>query len=163
MSHLMTNQQNDMYAQRWPWSAWASAQSDQSSLSAWRNLGPLATLWAHREDPDQTGWLPRLIWVFAGQTCHFVGFVMKRLIYLLDRDFSRTPSRQWHWWGQTNKPWYHDCSFHASVLSISHRTQTIDKLLVYCCTLLQAEAIFNGQVFCGLAFTSESQLCLMVV
>ena len=24
-------------------SAWASAQSDQSSLSAWRNLGPLAT------------------------------------------------------------------------------------------------------------------------
>ena len=28
---------------------------------------------------DQTGWMPRLIWVFAGCTCHFVGFVMRRL------------------------------------------------------------------------------------
>ena len=25
------------------------------------------------------GGLPRLIWVFAGHTCHFVGFVMRRL------------------------------------------------------------------------------------
>ena len=24
--------------------------------------------------------MPRLIWVFAGRTCHFVGFVMRRLI-----------------------------------------------------------------------------------
>ena len=31
-------------------SAWASAQSDQSSLSAWRKLGSLATHWAHSED-----------------------------------------------------------------------------------------------------------------
>ena len=30
-------------------------------------------------DSDQTGWMPRLIWVFAGRTCHFVGFVMRRL------------------------------------------------------------------------------------
>ena len=36
-------------------SAWASAQSDQSSLSVWRKLGSLATHWAHREDSDQTG------------------------------------------------------------------------------------------------------------
>ena len=28
-------------------SAWADTQSDQSSLSAWRNLGSLATHWAH--------------------------------------------------------------------------------------------------------------------
>ena len=48
--------------------AWASAQSDQSSLSAWRNLGSLATHWAHSEDSDQTGRMPRLIWVFAGRT-----------------------------------------------------------------------------------------------
>ena len=39
----------------------------ESSLSAWRKLGSLATHWA-------------LIWVFAGRTCHFVGFVMRRLI-----------------------------------------------------------------------------------
>ena len=32
----------------------------ESSLSAWRNTGSLAT-----QDSDQTGWMPRLIWVFA--------------------------------------------------------------------------------------------------
>ena len=40
----------------------------ESSLSAWRNLGSLATNWAHAEDSDQTGRMPRLIWVFAGRT-----------------------------------------------------------------------------------------------
>ena len=40
----------------------------ESSLSAWRKLGSLATHWAHSEDSDQTGWMPRLIWVFAGCT-----------------------------------------------------------------------------------------------
>ena len=49
-------------------SAWASAQSDQSSLSAWRKLGSWATHLAHSEDSDQTGRMPRLIWVFAGRT-----------------------------------------------------------------------------------------------
>ena len=49
-------------------SAWASAESDQSLLSAWRNTGPLTTYWAHSEDSDQTGQMPRLIWVFAGRT-----------------------------------------------------------------------------------------------
>ena len=47
---------------------WLSAQSDQSSLSAWRSIGSLATHWAHGEDSDQTGRMPRLIWVFAGRT-----------------------------------------------------------------------------------------------
>ena len=27
------------------------------------------------KNSDQTGWLPRLIQVFAGCTCHFVGFI----------------------------------------------------------------------------------------
>ena len=45
-----------MCAQRRLRSAWASAQS------AWRNM-------------------PRLIWIFAGRTDHFVAFVMWRLIY----------------------------------------------------------------------------------
>ena len=31
------------------------------------------------EDSDQTGWMPRLIRVFAGRKDHFVGFVMSRL------------------------------------------------------------------------------------
>ena len=44
------NLQNGMCAQRRLRSVWASAQSDQSSLSAWRKLGSLATYWAHNED-----------------------------------------------------------------------------------------------------------------
>ena len=34
---------------------------------------------ADSEDSEQTGQMPRLIWVFAGRTCHFVGFVMRWL------------------------------------------------------------------------------------
>ena len=34
-------------------------------------------LHADSEESDQTAWMPRLIWVFAGLTCHFVGFVMR--------------------------------------------------------------------------------------
>ena len=52
-----------------------------SSLSTWKP-GSLATHWAYIEDSDQTGWMPRLIWVFAGCTCHFVCFVMRWLIFL---------------------------------------------------------------------------------
>ena len=54
----------------------------ESSLATWRNLGSLATYWAHRKDSDQTvrkprliwetGRMPRLIWVFSGRTCHWV-------------------------------------------------------------------------------------------
>ena len=40
----------------------------ESSLSAWRNLGSLATHWAHSEDSDQVWPIPRLNWVFAGCT-----------------------------------------------------------------------------------------------
>ena len=40
----------------------------ESSLSAWRKTRSLVTHWAHSEDSDQTGWMPRLIWVFAGCT-----------------------------------------------------------------------------------------------
>ena len=39
----------------------------------------LATHKACREGSDQTRRMPRLIWVFAGCTGHFVGFVLRRL------------------------------------------------------------------------------------
>ena len=42
-------------------------------------------LHADSEDSDQTGRMPRLIWVFAGRTCHFVGFVMRRLIFVASK------------------------------------------------------------------------------
>ena len=48
---------------------------------AWRNIGLLTTNWAHSDDSDQTGRMPRLIWVFTVCICHFVGFVMWRLIW----------------------------------------------------------------------------------
>ena len=38
-------------------------------------------LHADSEDSDQTGWMPRLIWVFLGRTDHFLCFVMRRLIF----------------------------------------------------------------------------------
>ena len=40
----------------------------ESLLSEWINLGSLATYWAHSEYSDQTGRMPRLIWVFAVRT-----------------------------------------------------------------------------------------------
>ena len=40
--------------------------------STWRNLGSLPTHWTHSEDSGQTARMRRLIWVFAGRTCHFI-------------------------------------------------------------------------------------------
>ena len=54
----------------------------ESSLSTWGKLKSLAIIRAQSEAPDQTGWMPRLIWVFARRKGHFVGFVMRRLILL---------------------------------------------------------------------------------
>ena len=55
----------------------------ESSLSTRSRFGSWATTKAHSEySSDQTWRMPRLIWVFAGRTSHFVGFVMRRLIYL---------------------------------------------------------------------------------
>ena len=68
VSHLMTNPTMWLCVQRRLRSAWASAQSDQSSLSVWWKLGSLATHWAQSVNSDQTGRIPRLIWVFAGCT-----------------------------------------------------------------------------------------------
>ena len=55
----------------------------ESSLSAWRKLGSLAIYWMHSEDSDQTGRMPSLIWVFVWRTCHFIGFVMRRPVCLV--------------------------------------------------------------------------------
>ena len=49
-------------------SAWASAQSDQSSLCAQCVAKNPMFLHADSEDPDQTGRIPRLIRVFAEHT-----------------------------------------------------------------------------------------------
>ena len=71
------NQQNDLCAQRRQISLGIHPVWSESSLSAWRKLGSLATYWAHSEDSDQTGWMSTLIWVFAGCKGHFVSFVVQ--------------------------------------------------------------------------------------
>ena len=69
------NQQKGMCAQWRPTSAWASATSDRSlRYPHEKNIGSSA---------DQTGQMPRLIWVLASHTYHFVGFVMRWLICLI--------------------------------------------------------------------------------
>ena len=45
------------------------------SLSAWRNLAPLAIQNAPSEDSDQTARMRGLIWIFAGRTCLKVRFL----------------------------------------------------------------------------------------
>ena len=57
----------------------------ESSVSAWKNIGTLATQWADSEDSDQTERMPRLIWVFAGHTSHFVGFCRAAAMFLVLR------------------------------------------------------------------------------
>ena len=56
----------------------------ESSLSAWRNLGSLATHWAHSEDSDQTGQIDAQadLSLRCAHT-HFVGFVMSWLIWTI--------------------------------------------------------------------------------
>ena len=46
---------------------------------AWVLSYPLSGQWTAKT--DQAGWMPSLIWVFVGRTCHFVDFVTMRLIY----------------------------------------------------------------------------------
>ena len=63
MSHLMTKPTKwHVCPARTPISLSISPVWSESSLSAWRKLGFLATHWAHNEDSDH------LIWIFAGLT-----------------------------------------------------------------------------------------------
>ena len=68
MSCLMSKPTKWLCAQRRLRSAWASAQPDQSSLCALWVAKDQRFLHADSENSDQTGRMPRLIWVFAGCT-----------------------------------------------------------------------------------------------
>ena len=56
----------------------------ESSLSSWRKRGSLATHWAHSEDCDQTGRMPRLIGVFVGGLATV--FFMRQLIIWIQHE-----------------------------------------------------------------------------
>ena len=79
MSCLMTKPTKWLCAQQRLRSAWASTQSDQSSLCTQCVAKDPRFHHADSEDSYQTGRMPKLIWVFAGRTCHCVGFVMRQL------------------------------------------------------------------------------------
>ena len=66
MSRPMTKPTKWLCAQRRLRSDWASTQPDQNLRCPHEES--LATHWEHSEDSDQTGRMPRLIWVFAGRT-----------------------------------------------------------------------------------------------
>ena len=84
---MWQNQQTGMCSQRRLRSAWASAQSDQSlHCPHEESLGPQLPIKCTAKT-DQTGRMPRLIWVFAGRTCHFVGFVTMRLICVPSKSY----------------------------------------------------------------------------
>ena len=67
MSHLMTKPTKWLCAQWRLRSALASAQSESSLCAQWVAKEP-NFLHVDSEDSDQSGWMPRLIWVFAGRT-----------------------------------------------------------------------------------------------
>ena len=69
LSHLMTKPTKwHVRPTKTPISLGICLVWSESSLSEWRKLGSIATYWAHSEDSDQTGRMPRLIWFFAGRT-----------------------------------------------------------------------------------------------
>ena len=72
------NQQNDCAPSEDSDQPWHPPES--SLCTQWVAKNP-SFLHADSEDSDQTGQMPRLIWVFAGRTCHFVCFVTRRLIW----------------------------------------------------------------------------------
>ena len=66
------NQQNGLHV-----------QSEPSSLCALWVAKDHTVLHANSKASDQNGQIPRLIWVFAGRTYHFVGFVLMWLNYYI--------------------------------------------------------------------------------
>ena len=78
----------------------------ESSLSAWRNLGSLTTHWAQSKDSGHTGWMPRLIWVFAGRT-------LILLVLSCRGSFCFLFYRQKSYWLCLNKQYW--SNFHFSV------------------------------------------------
>ena len=74
--------------------------------------------WVHSEDSDQTGRMPRLIWVFAGRTCHFVGFVTRRLIYGSH-------------WIHKNQLYHHDETKRSTLDKADKHCQPVPAVLIY--------------------------------
>ena len=110
-------------------------------LSVWRNHGHLASHWAHSEDSDQIWRMPRLVWVFAGRTGHFVGFVMRQLIYLWltwtkkgkkERPWCIFKLKKWHFWKHDKifKLIYFLCFVSGSLIILNYLCHNLSSNLV---------------------------------
>ena len=90
------NQQNDLCAQRKTRISLdiRPVWSESMLCTQWTAKDPML-LHADSEDSDQTGQMLRLIWVFAGHTGHFVGFVMLWFICLFVKQYLL---QSWVWW-----------------------------------------------------------------
>ena len=85
LSHLMTKPTKwSVYPAKTQISLGICPVWSVSSLCAqWAAEDPLF-LYADSEDYDQTGRMPGLIWVLVGCSSHFVGFVMRWLIWIIN-------------------------------------------------------------------------------
>ena len=79
MSRCTTKPQNDKCIHQ----VW----SESSLCAEWVAKDPML-LHANSEDSDQTGWTPRLIWVFARRTVHSVDFVVQWPKYIFVQEVS---------------------------------------------------------------------------
>ena len=103
----------------WRFRAWLTACINEQRRF-WRDCADM-TIWAASwqnqqndcapsEDSDQPRRRPRLIWVFAGCRCHFVGFVMRWLQLKHGKDFRQAFVKQWNvipsdFWNKTSLSW----------------------------------------------------------
>ena len=74
--NLTLNMRTDTFCLLHPMKTDQPAQSNQSSLSTWRNFTSFAIQNVSSEDSDQTAQIWRLIWIFAGYTRRRVYFLM---------------------------------------------------------------------------------------
>ena len=102
----------------------------ESSLCAWRNLGSLATHWAHSEDSYQIGRMPRLIWVFAGCTVTLLVLSCRGSCYFIYLSF------------YLKNPVFLEISliFHLLLFCVDWATYRSIEGLLYCRTLFLLEA-----------------------
>ena len=61
--------------------------SESSLCAQWVAEDP-SLLHVDSKESDQTGWMPMLIWVYAGCTGHFAGFVVPWLTYFSEKNSS---------------------------------------------------------------------------
>ena len=81
------------------------------------------------KDSDQTGWMPRLIRVFAGRTGHVVGFVMWRLIWLFHEIQVRLKRKSVTFWMTSRQHSYnHRLISHGGCHGTLHVSYSMTKL-----------------------------------